>query len=235
MGKIATYAKPITLYRYRALSDSTGGSARVVESRLNREVRAIRQHSVYCSTYTEMNDPMEGFYRATERVEQSADYEAVSADIRAAKLRLGIASFCETWNNELMWAHYAGGFVGICVGYRVTRLVEGLSASCSLARVMYGDRPFSLTTRRRRSSIRAREVLSTKNLKWAYEREWRLFAPTPGLAHHGPGVVTHLYFGARIPRLVQLDVTRRLRNLNIEMHATTVDGYAVKIDRDVSF
>jgi hypothetical protein len=95
-----------------------------------------------------------------------------------------------------MWAHYADGFCGICIAYPLAKLTRQLSNEHSLARIAYGDRLFYMTLPSGSHSERAKAVLSTKNLLWTYEREWRLFAPGPGPVFHGADVVKHL---SRIP------------------------------------
>ena len=50
MATIETYAPPTRLYRYRDLTNST----------LERELRALVDGYVFCPSFAEMNDPMEG-------------------------------------------------------------------------------------------------------------------------------------------------------------------------------
>lgn len=176
-----------------------------------------------------MNDPMEGLYRASERVASRSDYDAFTEQVRSQKLRLGIASFSETWNNELMWAHYGGEFQGICVGYSVSKLLAGLSDDCALARIAYGDKPYYLNLRAMKNEAdRARAILSTKNLKWSYEREWRLFAPTSGLTPRGDDAVFCVYLGVRMAADLRKRITSRLAGIGIDVRRTLVNGYAVK-------
>ncbi len=234
MATIETYFKPTLLYRYRSLGATTrGNSYRIDPNLLEREIRAIESNYIYCSTYNAMNDPMEGLYRTTRRVKQSDDYEEVVRELKNEKLGLGVASFCEAWDNELMWAHYAGGFCGICVAYSLSKLLDGLDNNHTFTRVAYGDRPYSLNLAGRRDRAdRARAVLSTKSLKWAYEREWRLFAPTPGEAAHGAGAASHVYLGARFTTADRNRLTHGLERAGIEVRPTRINGYAVEVEQD---
>jgi hypothetical protein len=128
-----------------------------------------------------------------------------------------------------MWAHYAGQFSGICVAYSVVKLLSGLQEHSALARVAYGDRPFYLNLGAMRTQDeRARAILSTKNLKWSYEREWRLFADASGPAHYASEAVTRVYLGLRMNQAVSNRVARRLRSGGISVYRTSVDGYAIK-------
>lgn len=227
MAKIETYARPITIYRYRPLSRSKAHNPRADEKLIEQEFEPLEQKYIYCSTYRQLNDPMEGFFNASQRVQAREDYNDTVDLIRTQKLGLGIASFSETWDNELMWAHYGGAFAGICIGYSVTKLLDGLPEDHALARVAYGDRPYYLGLGALRLEHRARAILSTKNLKWSYEREWRLFAPASGAAHHNSAAVTCVYLGPRMSKVDQERIRQRLQPLGIEVRLTTVKGYSI--------
>jgi hypothetical protein len=136
LATIETYAKPTWLYRYRSLRrPEAAGDEPADPARLQRELDAIAQGYTYCATFKDMNDPMEGFYRASRRVRGDPDYDRFTDNVFSEKLGLGIASFSETWNIELMWAHYADGFRGICITYPLTRLLDGLDDGHALSRV----------------------------------------------------------------------------------------------------
>jgi hypothetical protein len=230
MATIETYAMPTWLYRYRALrprgADGDGSADRV---RLERELSAIEQGYIWCGTFDQMNDPMEGFYRSNARQRARFDYDQFTDTVRNEKLGLGIASLSETWNNELMWAHYADGFRGICIAYPLARLLDGLAGDYALARVAYGDRPHYLNLSAiHDTNLRARAILSTKNLKWSYEREWRLFAPHPGRAPHGHGAAATVFLGMRMEDEDRDLITQRMRAAGVRVRRTLADGYSVK-------
>ncbi|MBW8841994.1 MAG: DUF2971 domain-containing protein [Sphingomonadales bacterium] len=230
MATIETYARPTWLYRYRSLrprgADGDGAADR---KRLDRELGAIEEGYIWCGTFNQMNDPMEGFYRANARVRDEHSYNEFSDAVRLEKLGLGIASLSETWDNELMWAHYADGFRGICIAYPMARLLEGLDEHHALARVAYGDRPHYLNlSSMQNSELRAKAILSTKNVKWSYEREWRLFSPDPGAAQYGGDAVATVYLGMRMAEGDRRLVTRRLRAAGVRVRRTVVQGYSVK-------
>lgn len=230
MATIQTYATPTWLYRYRSLRPrGADGDGRADRERLERELHAIEQGYIWCGTFNQMNDPMEGFYRSKEQSRRNFDYDQFSEAVRAEKLGVGIASLSETWNNELMWAHYADGFRGICIAYALARLLDGLGEDHALARVAYGDRPHYLNLRAMQDTEqRARAILSTKNLKWSYEREWRLFSPRPGQALHGDGPVATVYLGMRMADSDRRLIKRRMQAAGVRVRRTLVDGYSVK-------
>lgn len=226
-AKIETYARPTWLYRYRSLrTDPETGRASPI--RLQRELEAILNGSIYCPPYTQMNDPMEGFYRASRKVRNQIQYDRFTEDVRHEKLGLGIASLSETWDNELMWTHYADEFRGICVVYVVARLIDGLCDGTSLAKIAYGDRPYYLDLHGLRREDRARAILSTKSLKWSYEREWRLFAERSGPAQHGARSIPTVYLGMRMDPADRQIIRDTLGAAAIRLRDIEIDGYRVK-------
>lgn len=128
-----------------------------------------------------------------------------------------------------MWAHYADGFRGICIMYSVTKLLANLDDGHALARVAYGDRPYYLNLAAiENQSDRSRAILSTKNLKWSYEREWRLFAPQPGEARHHRGSTLCVYLGDRMAESDRRYIAGRLSAAKIQVRQTFADGYVVR-------
>ena len=122
-----------------------------------------------------MNDPMEGFYRPSRLLRGQTDYKNIVRKITDAKSQTGIACFSETYENVLMWAHYAGNYAGICIAYSARSLLDGLPDEASLVRLAYIDRPPLIQSSHARdvgdATIR---ILSQKQHNWAYEREWRI-------------------------------------------------------------
>jgi hypothetical protein len=119
----ATVERPILphrLYRYRNLNprevDATS------EEVFRRELEAIEHPYLWCSTFDRLNDPMEGFYRPSTRLRTDPDYARRVEQVFDRKMNVGIASFSDNRNNELMWAHYAGNYSGICIAYRTVQL-----------------------------------------------------------------------------------------------------------------
>lgn len=74
---------PRLLYRYRKLTDET----------IDREIASIKEPYLWFSKYRELNDPMEGFYETTSRVQGNSEYKRITTDILNAKRALGISLF----------------------------------------------------------------------------------------------------------------------------------------------
>ena len=127
MAEIRNYAKPRRLYRYRSIDH------------IERELEAIEEAYLFCAAYKDMNDPMEGMYSASERLRKSRAYRQIQTDVLSNKRSLGICSFSEVHNNELMWAHYASRFKGICVEYDLIELLKCLPRELDFVRMLYSE------------------------------------------------------------------------------------------------
>lgn len=158
---------------------------------MENEISAFRQRYLYASTYKNMNDPMEGFYSPSNRLKNEPRWRELYREILNAKRATGIACFSETFDNELMWAHYAENYRGICIAYSATKLKECLPDSARLVRIAYGESPIYLSKHDREDTIKAaQKILSQKKYNWAYEREWRVMGDHPGHLLYQGDVVT---------------------------------------------
>lgn len=114
MAHIDPPVLPPRLYRYRKVP-----SLELVE----RELSAISKDYLWCSHYRGLNDPMEGIYGASIWLTQQPTFKRLVGDIRNQKSSLGICCFSDTYDNELMWAHYTDNYSGICVEYSTKQLL----------------------------------------------------------------------------------------------------------------
>lgn len=96
-----------------------------------------------------------------------------------------VFSMSETWDNLLMWAHYSDAHAGIVVGFDVSmdsfrHRADGHPRG--LLKVRYTThRPSGPTI----GDLNDEEILLTKSLEWAHEKEWRMF-DSPYNARNGP-------------------------------------------------
>ncbi len=86
-----------------------------------------------------------------------------------------LATFClsESPSSAPMWAHYGSGGEGV--------ILEFSLQSEFFAKIP----PIKVRYRTKRPTVKnAREALITKNVEWAYEREWRSFVSLPQTHSH---------------------------------------------------
>jgi hypothetical protein len=164
MATIKSYVEPSRLYRYRSLSA------------FDREMEAIENGYLFCAAYRTLNDPMEGLVSSSKLLRESEDYRTIRDSIRDNKSQIGMRSFSEVHDRQLMWAHYADQFRGICIAYNFCKLRDGLGDDVTFVRMFYNETvPTTRLSDEEPGGI-AKMVLSYKNHRWLYEREWPMFA-----------------------------------------------------------
>jgi hypothetical protein len=217
MAELKIYAKPSSLYRYRGLG-----------AKAQQELDALRQGYIYCPAYSMMNDPMEGTYRLSKRLSSVTGGEKSPARVQSALDTMGIASMSEVFDHEPMWAHYADEFKGVCIQYSLNRLLRGLGPEIALTRMMYSEREPVLLDDRSNAVDRARMCLSSKTVRWASEREWRLFKVEQGAAHYEDlNTVTKIYLGSRVTADDEAAVCDVGRTLGVPVVKMVIEAYAI--------
>jgi hypothetical protein len=218
MAEITRFIEPATLYRYRSLE------------KCDREVDAIASATLYCAPYSELNDPMEGYYDSSKKLRESIDYPAFKAMIADNKATLGICSFSEVHNNEVMWAHYADEFRGICIAYSFPRLLTRLETGAQFVRVDYRDRAPHLLSGKEAGYL-AKRVLSCKSFRWLYEREWRMFSTQRVASYKYPKAVQCVYLGFRIDPHHRTKIEARMKSHGIRTSRMSLDRYTMEFER----
>lgn len=226
-GRIVDYVTPTQLYRYRSfrrIDDRT-------EEVQRRELAAIDEGYIWAAAYHQMNDPMEGTFYARRQGPGDLYFNTILESIREGKQNTGIACFSETPTNELMWAHYADEFRGICIAYDFSDLRDSLDANAAFARLFYTENPPNLELGEDDQETAVRRVLSSKSQKWGYEREWRMFTQRLGrINYRNRATVRTIYFGHRIDPDIRARIERLADRRDIECSPMQLDGYRVAFD-----
>ena len=140
---------------------------------------------------------MEGYYWAEfSKRRQSGEVRA----FKEGKLQVGLASFSEKHDNDLMWTHYAGNSSGICIEYEYSLLSESVADlnRAILVPMVYSSELIAIgdnDTNDREDAVR--RILRQKKACWAYEEEWRLMADLKA-QHIIDGTISKIYLGPRI-------------------------------------
>jgi Protein of unknown function (DUF2971) len=215
MGQLEKPVLPPFLYRYRSIS----------RNYFQREIDSIVGKYLWCSNYKEMNDPMEGFYIATRRLEKFTNFDRAREKIFDIKQTVGICSFSDTNDNEIMWSHYADNYKGICIGYRPRLLIKGLPPGVRVARLGYGYNPPEIGIHESEIPEQAaRTILSHKKASWQHEREWRVFGPCGQVFFKG-NCIAELGLGLRIDDREKQKLLSTFSKSRIRIYQMTVNEY----------
>jgi hypothetical protein len=174
---------------------------------------------------------MEGLFSSTRRLRETERYRAIRTEIRENKAQIGICSFSEVHDHELMWAHYADQFSGICIGYNFSKLLSHLPGDVSFVRMYYNEKVPLVRQRDADPSDLARMILSYKNHRWLYEREWRMFARLGKARYCDTSCVTRVYLGSRITTDHRVQITERMNKIKIPIHEMSIDKYSLTFER----
>jgi Protein of unknown function (DUF2971) len=223
MAQLDSPILPHYLYRYRPLTDRN----------LSREIDAIKEQYIWLSTYRALNDPMEGFYKASRGLKADRAFDKVTQALLSAKADVGICSFSDTREDELMWAHYASNYAGICVAYRPRYLIDGLPPEIHLIRLGYGLTPPRISGLEADDlQIAVRKVLSHKKSNWGSEREWRVLGAPGQLNISSKGCIKEVYLGARIKLHHREKIQQELEQTKIRVYQMIrVSNYSIRWER----
>lgn len=131
---------------------------------------------------------------------------------------VGIFSLSETCDNELMWGHYADGGNGLAIGFSIQNKSR-ITPNSIFLKVKYTNEPIVLKDKIEPTLAFTMDeygniiefsqnisfydpfvttVISTKNMTWAYEKEWRCVEPIHGLKEI-ISPITEVVFGLKCP------------------------------------
>ena len=219
MAQVQLPIMPGRLYRYRSLTRSA--------DTVQQEINSILQKYIYCANFTRMNDPMEGFYQPSKVLRGKPNYKEIVRKITDLKSNIGIACFTETYEDVLMWTHYAGNYSGMCLSYSTIELQKGLPSEVNLVRVGYVDEPpLIYPSRAINPNEAAISILSQKKYNWAYEREWRILGSVGHVKIQRFQAVKAIYFGSRADPQHRQEILTKIQDTKIRAYMMDVDGYS---------
>ena len=127
----------------------------------------LRNQRVRVSRILELNDPFEFL---SPNLRDRDDRKALRNLKRELNKKMGILCFSDNWKNPVMWAHYAGRYKGVCLGFDVAESIA--SGPGLMGKVKYVEERSPWPTEREFQHVS--ELLFTKFNHWNYEREWRV-------------------------------------------------------------
>lgn len=215
MASIKSFVTPLRLFRYRSLA------------KLDQELSAIEQGYLHCSTYGELNDPMEGLFSSSHTLKDSEGYRALKTEIRQMKREIGVCSFSEVKDNAAMWAYYANQFQGMCVAYSLRKLLEHLGKDINFVRLAYVEEMPTIRRAKDGPETLAKTILSCKHHHWLHEREWRMLAPFGNIYYREVECVTLIYLGSKVEGTTRDRITNLAKTSKIKLSKMNVDDYCI--------
>lgn len=181
-------------YKYRSLDN------------LERFLSIIIDRKLYGALYSEMNDPMEGYYQYDRSINQTLLNNLVDG-----KKRTYICSLSRCGNIGLMWTHYAAENRGCCIEVKVT------SKTWRQLNVNYCS---SLPTISPATTVS--DILMVKAKMWEYEQETRFISPEMLKSAKRPQLsvkITRIFIGCNVDKSRYVHLCKIIKALdkNIEV------------------
>ncbi|MBP2850848.1 DUF2971 domain-containing protein [Dickeya oryzae] len=131
----------------------------------------------------------------------------------------GIFCMAESYENILMWSHYAAQHQGVCLGYKTNKVKDEIHKVCydeEKHKLLKLDALLSWIEKSEHNLL-TREYIETcflnKRKEWEYENEWRL------ISNEGPGEtyteleLCEVYFGYKMNDKIKSMLSREINSL----------------------
>lgn len=164
------------LYKFRSLANDVD---------FERAVRILETGEFHCSSFSELNDPVEGGFTIFPKEGDLED--GVISAIYGMKKKYKICSFSgsEAFAEPVMWGYYANGFRGIAIEIETNKgEVEEIKYADEISHVENGQDLEGTT----------RGILTTKLKPWRREYEYRFLTQSEE-DKQKIGTIKALYFG----------------------------------------
>ena len=123
-------------------------------------------------------------------------------------------------------------FKGICIAYDLVLLLKHLPDHARFVRMYYNENVPNVGLTKRPPIEPAKMVLSYKNHRWLYEREWRMFAEQGNARYRNPNCIVRVYTGSRTSSDQRRQIEARLGPLKIPLSTMVLSGYSMTFDRE---
>lgn len=231
------------MFKFREINKTT------YEMFLNREL--------WCASPISLNDPFDSQFdyhafskkiaQLTKNKPRPLDINELTQHAKNTIENLGICSFSQKKNNQLMWSHYADEHRGLCIEFDVREILNR-NSDLSFAFVNYqSELPelklaeefiVALESLKKGfdniASDEFRKILKTKSIDWSYESEARIIKLEYGVIKFSPECILSISFGLRTSKKDILNI-RKLLNHKDYSHVKWFRAKKSSINYDLDF
>ncbi len=215
------------VYKYRGIYD---------KEIFERDLISIQRNYYWGANFQTLNDPCETIITSDKLTKQSKfilpllggkkSEERFSPVMGALnKLlshtnKIGIYSLSKTYNDELLWAHYANSHNGYCIEYDLNKLLESYDSDRVYSfPVIYKKQPPSIDFNNIIGSGKSNDLIQKmagyKSIRWEYEEEIRIVTEDYGVHSYDHKAITGIYFGLRMMENHKNEIMKRLKGRGI--------------------
>ena len=138
---------------------------------------------IYLSTCDFMNDPYEGSWYQKESLSllcnsDADDYTKQAVELYSIVKKTKFTCFTKCFKNTLLWAHYAGGFTGVCFEFELSKKkhdIRDIDYSRKDGKPVISIADIEKVLKK---SVKPQDIgiLRSKANCWVYEEEYRIFS-----------------------------------------------------------
>lgn len=211
-------------FKYKPIRVNQDGSLDQVTC--SQVIEPIVQSYFYLPNRTQLNDPTEGVYINEIHQEISGFLSGLTAfgeiadfkrsfyeflgQLERSRNNSGIFSLSKTAEDELMWAYYANGHLGIAIEYNLDKLTRFAPPNNSrILEVNYLEKPNTFDIRRLQENPNSAidQMLGSKSKNWSHESEIRVVVENMcGQIPHDYRAVESITFGLNVSEDIEAKI-----------------------------
>jgi hypothetical protein len=143
--------------------------------------------------------------------------------------RTGVCCFGSTYDNLLMWSHYADGHRGFCLAFSTVSHPFSTARHVEYCTEIPLINPVDLMESPPKYDLVA-AMVRTKADCWSYEAEWRLLHHKPKTSYaYATDHLKAVYFGAAMPDEQRLNIQDILRGQSVDFYAMKIERHAFRV------
>jgi hypothetical protein len=217
------------VYKYRGSDD---------RETFERDLSSIEKNNFWAPNFLNLNDPCETtisidslelqskfflpFLGTNSKEKFQPVINAVESILNDTK-KIGVYSLSKTFNDELLWAHYANSHKGFCIEYDLDVLLTTYKSNNLYSfPVIYKKVPPSINIKDVLSAQKANSIIHKmagyKSLRWKYEEEIRIITEEYGDQSYDFQAVKSIYFGLRMLEDQKTEIITRLEGRGINFY-----------------
>lgn len=190
-------------------------------SNLDYALDIILNQRLYCAEWASLNDPMEGLFAYSRSSSDNGSYSDLLSKIKNRKREYRVCSMSKTFDNYLLWSHYADGYDGIAVEVELPE--------SDFEEVEYiPSFPIINIAGSKGADHSARQILKTKHKAWKYEREVRVLSTNHWYELESP--VERIIAGHRLHEALFETLKIVCRDQGIVLNKTGIGDMGVDAD-----
>jgi Protein of unknown function (DUF2971) len=198
-------------------------------SNIERDLISIEKNYFWASNREQLNDPCEGMVTKDNFERQSGclglfinknskkslkNVDSVLVDTISFREKLGVYSLSQTFNDEILWAHYGNSHKGFCIEYDLDILLEDYKHYFS---VTYSEKPadIGISDVANNSQI-FKKIVGHKSSRWKHEQEIRILTDKYGTSQYNYKALKSIYFGWKMDNKQKFEIMNRLKNRGVK-------------------